>query len=95
MSVSTGLAGLLQLILGTINLPSWATVGAKIPPNLAKVEHMPTAEFLMEVGNNSAVYKKTFEKAAADPNFPTKANKSLRLLSLINPAHIQEMPLRI
>jgi hypothetical protein len=66
-----------------------------MPPNRAKVEHMPTAEFLIEVGNNSAVYKKTAENAADEPNFPTKENRSLRLASLMSPAQIQEIPQRI
>ena len=76
-------------------LPNWATVGARMPPKRARVEHMPTAEFLIEVGNNSAVYKKTAENAADEPNFPTKENRSLRLASLMSPAQIQEIPQRI
>ena len=77
---------------GEYDLPSWATVGARMPPKRAKVEHMPTAEFRIDVGNNSAVYKKTFEKAADEPNFPTNEKRSLMLVSLMSPAQIQEIP---
>ena len=52
------------------NLPM---MGASIPPTLAMVEQVPTAEFLMEVGYSWAVYMKVTLKAAAAPSFAPRA----------------------
>ena len=65
-----------------------------MPPKRAKVEHIPTAEFRMEVGNNSAVYKKTMAKAAEEPNLPIKEKVRVRLGSVMEPARMQERPQR-
>ena len=43
-----------------------------MPPILATKEQVPTAWFLMGVGNISAVYTYTMAKEAEAPNFPIK-----------------------
>ena len=47
-----------------------ANNGAAIPPILATIDAVPTAEFRIIVGYSSAVYKYTIAKLAEAPNFP-------------------------
>lgn len=63
-----------------------------MPPILARVEQIPIEEFRIEVGNSSAVYKKTTAKAADEPNLPIKEKTSLDVESSNVPAMMQEAP---
>ena len=47
-----------------------ANSGAAIPPILATIDAVPTAELRIIVGYSSAVYKYTIAKLAEAPNFP-------------------------
>ena len=56
---------------------------------------MPTAEFLMEVGNSSAVNRNTMAKAADEPNFPISEKTSRTVKFSTKPAMMQDEPLKI